>query len=107
MVYQWHKEGFDLPEGSVLLATGDDFLNQAFRWGDRAYGLQFHPEMTADMVDLWSTNGAHLIGAPNTQSQQQQLDNHRHHHHPVDRWLETFLNNWLAPVLQTSMIEKL
>ncbi len=98
MVYQWHKEGFDLPEGAVLLATGENFLHQAFRWGNHAYGLQFHPEMTADMVDFWSTNGADLIGAPGTQNKQQQLDNHRHYSQGVDRWLETFLNNWLASV---------
>jgi GMP synthase (glutamine-hydrolysing) len=98
MVYQWHKEGFNLPEGAVLLATGENFLHQAFRWGNHAYGLQFHPEMTADMVDFWSTNGADLIGAPGTQNKQQQLDNHRHYSQGVDRWLETFLNNWLASV---------
>ncbi|MEM8501952.1 MAG: gamma-glutamyl-gamma-aminobutyrate hydrolase family protein [Cyanobacteria bacterium P01_D01_bin.1] len=98
MVYQWHKEGFGLPEGAVLLATGDDFPHQAFRWGEHAYGLQFHPEMTADMADFWSTNGADLIGAPNTQNKQQQLDNHQRYSQGVDRWLETFLNNWLSSV---------
>ncbi|MBE9063819.1 gamma-glutamyl-gamma-aminobutyrate hydrolase family protein [cf. Phormidesmis sp. LEGE 11477] len=97
MVYHWHTEGFELPDGAVLIATGDDF-HQAFRWGRHAYGLQFHPEITADMVDFWSTNGAELIGAPNTQTKQQQIDNHRHHSQSVDRWLETFLNNWLSSV---------
>ncbi|EDX85949.1 class I glutamine amidotransferase, putative [Synechococcus sp. PCC 7335] len=98
MIYQWHKEGFNLPDGAILLATGDNFPHQAFRWGDRAYGLQFHPEMTADMVDFWSTNGADLIGAPNTQTKQQQIDNHYRHSQSVESWLETFLNNWLSPV---------
>jgi GMP synthase (glutamine-hydrolysing) len=94
-VYHWHKEGFDLPTGAVLLARGDDFPNQAFRWGDRAYGLQFHPEMTADMVDFWTTQGAHLIGAPNTQSQSVQVDGHRRYYQAVDHWLEAFLKHWL------------
>ncbi|MGB7084696.1 MAG: glutamine amidotransferase [Phormidesmis sp.] len=96
-VYQWHKEGFELPEGAVLLARGDDFENQAFRWGDRAYGLQFHPEMTAEMVDFWTTQGADLIGAPNTQDRHSQLQGHCLYSADVDRWLETFLKNWLAP----------
>ncbi len=95
-IYQWHKEGFELPEGAVLLARGDTFANQAFRWGDRAYGLQFHPEMTTEMVDFWSTNGADLIGAPDTQTRPVQLQNHRLYSAEVDRWLETFLKNWLA-----------
>ena len=98
MIYQWHKEGFELPEDAVLLATGDNFPHQAFRWGPCAYGHQFHPEMTADMVDFWSTNGADLIGAPNTQNKQQQIDNHRYYSQNVDRWLETFLNSWLSSV---------
>ena len=32
-VYQWHREGFDLPTGATLLAEGDDFEAQAFRYG--------------------------------------------------------------------------
>ncbi|MGB3292190.1 MAG: glutamine amidotransferase [Phormidesmis sp.] len=95
-VYQWHKEGFELPDGAILLAKGDDFPNQAFRWGDRTYGVQFHPEMTPEMVDFWSTNGAHLIGAPKTQNRAEQLQNHAQYSAQVDRWLETFLKNWLT-----------
>ena len=42
-VYQWHREGFTLPRDCRLLASGDTFENQAFRYGDRAFGIQFHP----------------------------------------------------------------
>lgn len=93
--YQWHKEGFTLPAGAVLLATGEDFPNQAFRWGDRAYGLQFHPEMTADMVEFWSSQ-TDLLGAPNTQSRPEQIQGHEKYSGAVAQWLETFLKNWLA-----------
>ncbi|MEL7071076.1 MAG: gamma-glutamyl-gamma-aminobutyrate hydrolase family protein [Cyanobacteria bacterium J06581_3] len=96
MAYQWHSQGFELPEGAVLLATGTDFPNQAFRWGDRAYGLQFHPEMTADMVDFWTSQGADLLGAPNAKSRCEQIEDHVRYSPEVGRWLETFLNNWLA-----------
>ena len=41
-VYQWHREGFDLPRGAQLLAEGDAFPVQAFRWGPCAYAVQFH-----------------------------------------------------------------
>jgi len=37
----------------VLLATGDLVRNQAFRYGDRAWGIQFHPEVTASNLELW------------------------------------------------------
>jgi len=52
-VFQWHGDTFDLPAGAVLLARGATCPHQAFRYGPRAYGLQFHPEMTAEMVQLW------------------------------------------------------
>lgn len=94
-VYQWHKEGFDLPEGAVLLAKGDNFSNQAFRWGDRTYGVQFHPEMTAEMLDFWTTQGADLLDAPNAQSREVQLAGHAQNSAGVEQWLEHFLKVWL------------
>ena len=97
-VYQWHSQGFDLPEGAELLVRGKDFPNQAFRWGDRAYGVQFHPEMTAQMIDFWTEQGADLLGGPNTQSREQQLANHQRYRQAVDSWLETFLKKWLSEV---------
>ncbi len=53
MVFQWHGDTFDLPSGAVHLARGTKCENQAFRYGRNAYGLQFHIEMTAGMIDQW------------------------------------------------------
>lgn len=50
-VFQWHGDTFDLPEGAVLLAK-NDLYNQAFRIGN-AYGLQFHLEVTGEMIKDW------------------------------------------------------
>jgi GMP synthase (glutamine-hydrolysing) len=52
-VFQWHGDTFELPAGAVRLARGDACENQAFRYGDRAYALQFHLEMTAAMIEDW------------------------------------------------------
>jgi len=52
-VFHWHRDTFAIPDGAVLLATGDDVANQAFRYGDRAWGIQFHPEVTAPNLDYW------------------------------------------------------
>ena len=38
-VYQWHREGFDLPADAVLLAEGDAFQNQAFQYGRAAFAF--------------------------------------------------------------------
>ncbi|MEP7175377.1 MAG: type 1 glutamine amidotransferase [Gemmatimonadales bacterium] len=53
-VVQWHSDTFALPEAATLLATSPACRHQAFRYGPRAYGLQFHPEVTADMVEEWA-----------------------------------------------------
>jgi GMP synthase (glutamine-hydrolysing) len=52
-IFEFHGREFTLPEGAVLLATGAGTRNQAFRFGDNAWGLQFHPEMTESMIDDW------------------------------------------------------
>lgn len=52
-VFHWHGETFDLPAGAVRLASSVVTPHQAFRLGDRAYGLQFHVEVDAQMIDEW------------------------------------------------------
>jgi GMP synthase (glutamine-hydrolysing) len=52
-VLHWHGDTFELPRGSCHLASSDAYANQAFRLG-RAYGLQFHIEMNAQLLDAWS-----------------------------------------------------
>ncbi len=51
---QWHGDTFDLPEGAVLLAGSAACPHQAFRWGDRAYGVQFHVEVSEAMAQEWA-----------------------------------------------------
>ncbi len=53
-VVQWHSDTFAVPSGGVRLATSAGCADQAFRYGDRAYGLQFHPEVSAGMVAEWA-----------------------------------------------------
>ena len=53
MVFQWHGDTFDLPVDAVLLASSPLYPNQAFRWGDRAYAVQFHLEVSAGMAREW------------------------------------------------------
>ncbi|NJN04745.1 MAG: C26 family cysteine hydrolase domain-containing family [Leptolyngbyaceae cyanobacterium SL_1_1] len=95
-VYHWHKEGFELPAGATLLAQGETFANQAFRYGSTAFGLQFHPEITADMIDTWTTNAADQLVLPGAQTREQHLELHAHHSQAVQSWLEQFLTQWLG-----------
>jgi GMP synthase-like glutamine amidotransferase len=52
-VLHWHGDTFDLPPGSVRLATNSTYANQAFRLGDRAWGIQFHAEVDRSAVDAF------------------------------------------------------
>jgi GMP synthase-like glutamine amidotransferase len=52
---QWHgAEVIRLPEGAEIIATNARCLIQAFRWGDRAYGFQYHVEATETTVSDWA-----------------------------------------------------
>ena len=50
--YQWHSYEFELPPGGVLLAHSPVCL-QAYRVGERAWGMQFHAEVTKEIVESW------------------------------------------------------
>ncbi|MBI4683731.1 MAG: type 1 glutamine amidotransferase [Nitrospirae bacterium] len=51
--FQWHGDTFDLPQGAIRLASSKLYMNQAFRYGDNCYALQFHIEVTPDMIREW------------------------------------------------------
>jgi GMP synthase-like glutamine amidotransferase len=54
-VYQWHVDEITtLPPGSILLASSPRIPHQAFRLGDRAWGLQFHIECDQPMLAGWA-----------------------------------------------------
>lgn len=51
--FQWHHDSFDIPSDAVLLASSALCPHQAFRVGTSAWGVQFHPEVTADIIRCW------------------------------------------------------
>lgn len=53
--FHWHGETFDLPDGAKWLAWSDKCRHQAFRYRENVYGLQFHPEITSEMIADWCT----------------------------------------------------
>ncbi|HKY85354.1 MAG TPA: glutamine amidotransferase [Pseudorhodoplanes sp.] len=94
-VYQWHREGFDLPPGSVCLAEGDTFPCQAFRHGDRAYGIQFHPEVTHAMMCKWTIRGAHRMDLPGAKQRVAHFEDRWVYDYGMQAWLANFLDHWL------------
>ena len=53
ITFQWHHDSFELPHGSLLLASSSACQHQAFRYGECAWGLQFHPEVTEQIIRDW------------------------------------------------------
>ena len=95
-VYQWHREGFDLPRGGVLLAQGQDFAVQACQSGPAAFGIQFHPEVTYAMICRWTTVAADRMDGPGAHPRQNHLEGWFRHDAALSRWSAAFLKGWVG-----------
>lgn len=60
-VLQWHGDMFEVPEGGFLTATGTECPHQAFTHGN-AFGLQFHVEVTREMLVDWFGQSPEING---------------------------------------------
>jgi GMP synthase-like glutamine amidotransferase len=73
-VYHWHGDTFDLPDGALHLARSEGCAHQAFLWGGRVLGLQFHLESTAVSVrDLVAHCADELVPGPYVQTAETML----------------------------------
>lgn len=96
-VYQWHREGFELPAGCTTLATSAGaFEQQAFACGPAAVGVQFHPEMTYAMANRWSGGNPMRLHLRGAQAREAQLVEHLLQGPAVLAWLDRFLGAWLT-----------
>lgn len=95
-IFQWHGEGFDLPRGAERLASTGWYPNQAMRVGAKAYGLQFHPEVTGAMMQRWSQMAGHRLVLPGAQARDTMRQGFARHDAGISAWLDGFLNKWLG-----------
>lgn len=65
-VFQWHEDTFETPKAGKLVATSSLVPHQAFRYGDNAYGLQFHLEVTEEMIQEWMETYKEEFGGTQT-----------------------------------------
>jgi GMP synthase-like glutamine amidotransferase len=89
-VFHWHDETFDLPTGATRLASSERCRNQAFRYGENVYGLQFHAEVTAAMIEDWCRQDANC-------GDLRELDGPIDPHEHIDtmtRFAETIFGRW-------------
>jgi GMP synthase (glutamine-hydrolysing) len=94
-VYEWHREGFDLPRCAELLAEGDMFEVQAFRYR-RAYALQFHPDVTHLMMHKWTTRGHGRLEMPGAKPRATHFADREVYDFSARAWLSGFLERWIA-----------
>ena len=63
-IFQWHGNTFSIPESCVHLAHSKTCRNQAFKYGNRVYGVQFHLEVSRALIERWldlEFNGEELL----------------------------------------------
>jgi GMP synthase (glutamine-hydrolysing) len=104
-VYQWHREGFELPRGAELLAEGDTFEVQAIRY-ERAFALQFHPDVTHAMIHRWTTRNYERMLLPGAKPRETHFADRAVYDYSARAWLNLFLQRWLASdggAVQTAM----
>jgi len=96
-VYQWHQEGFAIPEEGELLASGEVYPNQAFRVGGSAFGLQFHAEATSQMRQEWLDASGHMLSEPGAHGRARQEADAKRFERTMEDWLLTLIDSHLLP----------
>lgn len=70
-LFEFHEDGFYLPDEAELLINGEACTNQGFRMGTSSYGFQFHPEVTAEITRGW----AKVLSDEGSEMDKSDLDN--------------------------------
>lgn len=99
MVCQAHFHGFEIPAGASRLATSVSFENQAFSYGPRALGLQFHAEVTPHGFRRWQEAAWAPYGKPSAQSREEQNKLMAEHDAAQAAWFQSLLERFFGEVL--------
>ncbi len=95
--YQFHVEGFEIPTGCQLLARGEAFKNQAFKYKN-CYALQFHPEVNFFLHLKWIIlvliKKPKILFHAGSQNLFYQFYLRFKHNKSVSVWLDSFLDNY-------------
>ena len=95
-VTQAHFHTFDLPKGAVRLAGNENYENQAFRWGDKVFGFQFHPEVTIEGFRRWQKEKWNVYGRPGAQTPEEQTRLMHQHDAAQADWFYGFLDSFFG-----------
>ena len=96
-VLHWHGDTFDLPDGTVRLASTDICENQAFSFGANAIAAQFHPEASGQCFERWLIGHAVELAHANMDVPALRREN-KYWAGALPQQAATFLEHWLAEV---------
>jgi len=97
---QAHFHTFDLPADAVHLAGSDHFPNQAFRYGDKVYAVQFHAEQTKAGFRRWQESKTSVYGSPGVQPREEQTALMEANDAAQEAWFLGFLGHLFPPLDQ-------
>ena len=95
--FHWHGDIFELPSGAVSLASSDKTPCQAFRHGDKAYGLQFHLEVTREGVAAMADAFAKDLVRENIPADRM-IAQAAEYLPPLEKISETVFMRWASPI---------
>jgi GMP synthase-like glutamine amidotransferase len=90
-VFHWHNETFNLPPNAKLVLQGDIVKNQAFRLGS-ALAVQFHPEVTMEIISHWAKDLPDYRKAKIEQVSMSNLGEYFRHCHNL---IDLFKKGWI------------
>ncbi|NQU58230.1 MAG: type 1 glutamine amidotransferase [Rhodospirillales bacterium] len=94
-IFQWHTDHYALPRNAVKLVSGLDYPNQSYRIGRTTYAVQFHFEVTSEIVERWFASYPEVMNRkPGSEELlQRQIADHMA---PANTFCEEFTRRWLA-----------
>ena len=99
--YQFHSEGFGIPLNCQVLAYGDSFKYQAFKYKN-CYAFQFHPEVNFTMHLRWLflvlIKDPRKLFVKGSQSIVYQLFLRLKYNNKISLWLDDFLDNYFLKI---------
>jgi GMP synthase (glutamine-hydrolysing) len=100
VVAEAHFHEFEVPDGADLLASSETFPNQAMRYGDNVFAVQFHPEATLAILRRWQDADWAPYGKPGVQSREVQDELAKAHDDAQHAWFMGFLDRLFGRVLE-------
>jgi len=94
-VFHWHGDTFKIPEEGILLATAPTCKNQAFKIRERAYGLQFHIEVTEKEVCQWPEDYKEDLEENHTVKRQNMIDEYHRLNKKLNEQSRIFCDNFI------------